>query len=245
MTNESPNIPVTDEELLFFHWQDGLDADRSQEIARVLRSDPALAARYAALVGDLGLLRDGEPAADPAFANRLLAALPQDPDRLAARVTRKPRRRPWAMPLAAAAVLAIAVTLPHPWRKPAPPDTIPELPVPVVSRTPDADRIARQVAMELDSAERDLDTLTTRDRADRERLVAEWILQNRVYAAAAQRAGDDRLARTLRSFEPLLQALASPDSESDGDIRAQLEFEWDMMHTKLRARTSKSMPVRT
>lgn len=245
MNPEQTTTSVTDDELLFFHWQDGLDAARSQQIARALQTDPTLAARFAALAGDLGLLRDThEPAADPDFVARLSARIPREATIPEPNRQHAPRQRPRGWPMALAAGLVATIALVLGGRDPAPVNPVPP-PTIAESAVDESGRLARQVAFALETSAEELSMLPEQDTAARERMVAAWISQNELFAEAARRAGDERLARTLRSFEPLLRSLQSAEPSRKDAIREQLEFEWDMMHTQLRQRTSKTKPVRT
>ena len=83
--------------------------------------------------------------------------------------------------------------------------------------------------------------LPANDPQRRRELVDEVIEQNRMYARAAQMQGDERLARVLRAFEPVLLALAEPPSAADGDLgaRSQIDFELGILQTKLARSPSK------
>lgn len=236
-TPNTPIDPVSDDDLLFFHWQDGLDAARMQQIADGLRRDPVLAARHAALIADLAQLRDHqEPAADALLEARLLKSLTSAQTAVAPTANRRAIRI--GVPLAAAVALAIGLTTN--WRDPTPQS--PDPPQRIATSGP-GDRLARQVAFELDTASGNLARLPELDPAARAALIDQWLMQNQALAAAAERAGETRLARTLRAFEPLLRELEAPNAARADDARAQLEFEWLWMHTQLRHRTSKNIPT--
>ena len=88
---------ISDDDLLLFHWQDGLDDTRRHEIADALARDAALGARYARLVAELA--RFGhvpEPQIDAVLQARWARAIRDDAS--------KQRARPrWFVPLALAA----------------------------------------------------------------------------------------------------------------------------------------------
>lgn len=66
-------------------------------------------------------------------------------------------------------------------------------------------------------------------------LVLDIIAQNRMYEAAAEKNNAPRIARVLRAFEPILLRLAADDiaPEDAAALREQLEFELDVMLTKI------------
>jgi hypothetical protein len=70
---------------------------------------------------------------------------------------------------------------------------------------------------------------------ERARLIETIIAQNRIYALAAERAGEPQLARVLRAFAPVLEGLEHGDSS--GSI-AQLTFELRVMQGRLGAGTA-------
>ena len=59
------------------------------------------------------------------------------------------------------------------------------------------------------------------------------IAQNRIYALAAERAGQPQLARVLRAFSPILETVAK-GGDSSASL-AQLSFELRVMQGRLRA----------
>jgi len=87
----------------------------------------------------------------------------------------------------------------------------------------------------LASTERSLARLDTTKPEDRKRLVESFISQNRMYALAADRAGEPKLARVLRAFEPILETLAQDGSESSASAVAQLSFELRVLQGRLTA----------
>ena len=68
----------------------------------------------------------------------------------------------------------------------------------------------------------------------RARLIETIIAQNRIYALAAERAGEPQLARVLRAFSPVLDDLAHDRGDSSASI-AQLGFELRVMQGRLSA----------
>jgi hypothetical protein len=92
----------------------------------------------------------------------------------------------------------------------------------------------------LASTERRLANLGDASPEERARLIDAIIGQNRIYALAAERAGEPQLARVLRAFTPILQDVANGRSGStEGDL-AQLGFELRIMQARLAAETQPS-----
>ena len=204
---------ITEDDLVLYHYRDGLDDARLREIERALAGDATLRAELASIEAALRAA-DAEPirAPDAAFEQRMWS-------RISARVepvTLRPKRAPvFARPLAIAAMLVLAVALGYfAGRREAPP------PQSVAAETPQvSDRIlAAYVAKHLQSTEGLLLTAANSDDADVARanreLAAALADSNRLYAAAATRAGNARLAEFLRRLEPVLIDLANqpPDA---------------------------------
>lgn len=226
---------ISDDDLLLFHWQDGLDEARRREIADALARDPGLGARYARLVADLARFGQlPEPRADAVQQARWWRAIRDDGARMR-------RSTHWRWPLALAAGLA-AVAVFWPARPPSHADAASApLPSAAADRIDDA-RIARSVRVHLAEAGADLSQWSAQPDATRRRLVQRWIEDQRALAQAADAAGDAQLARTLRAFEPLLHDLARGAPEAAQAEREQLAFEWAAMQTKLAASPSKPSP---
>ena len=229
---------ISDDELLLFHWQDGLDAARRREIAAALTRDARLGARYARLVADLDRLGQlPTPPDDELRSARWQRALRDDGT--------KPAARDWRWPLALAATVAALAWWPlqraHDARDLAsaalPPDA-------TVARASPSDPalIARSVRVQLSDASAELPSLFTQPADVRAALVQRWIDEQRALARAADAAGDAQLARTLRAFEPLLRDLAAGEPTAAGADREQLAFEWAVMQTKLATSRSKPSP---
>ncbi len=229
---------ISDDELLLFHWQDGLDAARRREIAAALARDGALGARYARLVADLDRLSQlPEPVSDDLRASRWQRALVD--------VEQAPRAtRDWRWPLAIAATVAALAWFPLQRSRDATNHIATSSPPPttVLAAHADPDRVARSVRVQLADARAGLPTFAAQSADVRAALVQRWIDDQRALARAADAAGDAQLARTLRAFEPLLRDLAAGEPSTTGADREQLSFEWAVMQTKLAASASKPSP---
>ena len=88
--------------------------------------------------------------------------------------------------------------------------------------------------MHLASTERQLAGLDSATPEQRARLIETIIAQNRIYALAAERAGEPQLARVLRAFSPVLEDLAHDRGDASASI-AQLGFELRVMQGRLSA----------
>jgi hypothetical protein len=94
----------------------------------------------------------------------------------------------------------------------------------------------------LASTERRLSSLGTASPEERATLIDAIIGQNKIYALAAERAGEPQLARVLRAFTPILEDVADGRSGSaEGDL-AQLSFELRVMQARLGA---DGQPIKT
>ena len=70
---------------------------------------------------------------------------------------------------------------------------------------------------------------------ERAKIIDVIIGQNRLYALAADRAGEPQLARVLRAFNPILEDVANGRSESTAADLSQLSFELRVMQARLGA----------
>jgi hypothetical protein len=137
--------------------------------------------------------------------------------------TKRAHFTPW---LAAAAVAAVAIVAVFQFRQPPP------LPQTTQVTTPGS-AYDRGLQSHLASTEQQLASLESATPEERARLVETIIEQNRIYALAAERAGEPQLARVLRAFSPVLEGL-----QKGGDTSAsvaQLAFELRVMQGRLAA----------
>ncbi len=123
--------------------------------------------------------------------------------------TRAPRRFfDFRWPAAAAATLAIfALTLIVRVVMLPTPEQTAEVATPVDnSAAADASAYERGLKVHLANTEQQLAALDSAKPEERARLVETIIAQNRIYALAAERAGEPQLARVLRAFGPVLES---------------------------------------
>jgi anti-sigma-K factor RskA len=226
---------ISDDDLLLYHYRDGLDAAERARIGAAITTDPQLAQRLQGLVARLDVAAAMPEVPVPeAVQQRWQAALEReaqnDEKRDAARVPRAGRffsNLQWSAAAAAAAVLAVVVTL-QLTSRPSPPQTA------EVAPPADASAYERGLKFHLASTERQLAGLDSAKPEERARLIETIISQNRIYALAAERAGEPQLARVLRAFAPILEGLAHDGGDDSANI-AQLSFELRVMQGRLSA----------
>ena len=230
---------ITDDELLLYYYRDGLDADERTRIGTALSAQPELAQRLQALVSRLDAAAAMPEVPVPELTQRrwqvaLEHAASNDDVASATRTSRAGRRwsSRWPAMAAVAAAAVIALILyPHQTIEvPAPTDT------PPIAGTSDASAYERGLKVHLASTERQLAGLDSATPEQRARLIETIIAQNRIYALAAERAGEPQLARVLRAFSPVLEDLGQGRGDSSASI-AQLGFELRVMQGRLSAAT--------
>lgn len=225
---------IRDDDLILYHYDDGLPPARRAAIAAALQQSAALRARYAQLCATLQAV-DAEPAPAPdaGFEQRLwqrweqqldaappraAAMPPQQREPAGSRRSPRPRHLPRRGQLLrrAGAVLALVLALGLGFllgRQPgvAPPPAPPQANArgDLSTRVLDAYVVAHLRETEslvLTAVNSDNDALLAGNRE----LAASLFGSNRLYAEAAARAGNQRLASFLRQLEPLLIELANP-----------------------------------
>lgn len=220
---------IRDADLILYHYRDGLSQAQLAAIAAALQDSPAVRRRYAALRATLQAV-DAQPVpqADAGFEARVLqrwelAVASTDGDRrhpAEARTDRRARPRSsrrvlrWTgTALALVAALGVGFLL---GRQPAGPTPPPIAGVPAAAAPRDVSTrvLDAYVAAHLRETEGVVLTAVNSDSAallagNRE-LAAGLLESNRLYAQAATRAGNARLAHFLQQLEPLLIELANP-----------------------------------
>lgn len=232
--------PIGDDELTLYFYDDGLLPARRAELTQRLRSDLDLARRYQQLRAELATLpppaqRQPSPVAQARWKLRL------DQRAAAPAAAHAPH---WRLAFAGATLVLLGVAVGT--RLVEAPSVAAPPPAPLVAAAAEgADgagpALSRGLSSYLGDARLVLADLPANDPQRRRELVDEVIEQNRMYARAAQMQGDERLARVLRAFEPVLLALAEPPSAADGDLgaRSQIDFELGILQTKLARSPSK------
>jgi hypothetical protein len=230
---------ITDDELLLYHYRDGLDAAERARIGAAL-SEPELARRLQALVSRLDAATAMPEVSVPEHTQRrweaALELAAREGHKSNVRVPQATRRWDTRWLAAAAAVAIVAVVSIIQVAKQTPPERIVEVPVPTPDNTGAADASAyeRGLKVHLASTERQIAELGSATPEQRARLIETIIAQNRIYALAAERAGEPQLARVLRAFSPILEDLVQGRGDSSASI-AQLGFELRVMQGRLSA----------
>jgi hypothetical protein len=228
---------ISDDDLLLYHYRDGLDAAERARIGAALSEQPELARRLQALVARLDAAAAMPDVPVPAnVQQRWQAALEQAANKDGAATARTGRAgRGFLADLrwqaAAAAVAAVALTLIIQFAMRSSPDQTALVPPPAPA---DAAAYERGLKFHLASTERQLAELGSATPEERTRLIETIAAQNRMYALAAERAGEPQLARVLRAFAPILESLETGGGDSSASI-AQLSFELRVMQGRLSA----------
>jgi hypothetical protein len=229
---------INDDDLLLYYYRE-LDAADRARIGAAISDDPQLARRLHALVSRLDAAANIPEVPVPAqVQDRWAAAL----DRAATqtRVAAAPRRfsAPLIWQAAAAAVTVFALVFSIQRVMQNSPGQVVEnrLPAPAQgSEKPDSAAYEHGLKFHLASTERRIASLGDATPEERARLVETIIGQNRMYALAAERAGEPQLARVLRAFNPILESLANGGSGTAAADVAQLSFELRVMQARLGA----------
>jgi hypothetical protein len=233
---------ISDDDLILYYYRDGLDAAERARIAAALTAQPELAQRLHQLVARLDAAAAVTPDVEVPVETiqRWQAALDQAAAGQATRASvnsRQPfRPMPW---LAAAATVVLAIAAAFQLR-----DDPSQLPPRTANVTPPAEAgsaYARGLKSHLASTERQLASLESATPEERARLVEMLIEQNRIYAQAADRAGEPQLARVLRAFSPVLESLQQGESGT-ADSLDQLAFELRVMQGRLGAAPASPIP---
>ncbi len=227
---------INDEELLLYYYRE-LDAAEHARIGAALAGEPELARRLHALVAklDAAAALSEVPVPEAAQA-RWRAALDQAARTNYSAKPAAPRRIPpplhWQLAAAAVVVAALAFGILHVMQ---PSTGALPVPPPLAANSNEASAYENGLKFHLASTEKRLASLGDATPEERARLVDAIIGQNRIYALAAERAGEPQLARVLRAFTPVLEDLASGNSQTSAASIDQLNFELRVMQARLGA----------
>jgi len=215
--------PISDEDLVLYHYRDGLDAKALADIASALDASAELRARYASIEQTLARV-DALPVPEPdaGFNARLWRNLEPrlQPRKAAERASWLDRLHAWLSPprlafAGAACALAIALGIGFYAGR----HSVPETPAVASADAAAARVLDAYVAAHLRATEGVLMTASNSDSttlldSNRE-LAGSLVESNRLYALAAQRAGNTQLADFLRQLEPVLISLANQTPASN------------------------------
>jgi hypothetical protein len=241
---------ITDDDLVLYYYHDGLDAARIEHITAALATSPALRERYAAIERAIAHFGQQEMTPDPDLGARLwrrlepqleeagVVASPSSSARSYARVTWQSALdclraslapTPQRTALVAAAVIVIAIGAGFFLGRQS---VIVSPPVASTAADAAAGRVLdAYVAANLRATEGVLLTASNSGDAsllEGNREFAQSLVEsNRLYALAAARAGNARLADFLRQLEPVLLSLANQPGtatvQSSEDLRRFLD----------------------
>lgn len=236
---------ITDDDLLLYYYRDGLDAADRARIGAALADQPELAQRLHRLVGRLDAAAAIPEVPVPLQTQkRWRAALEKVALVQEIGETQSHRGRfavvTW-LSAAAAMVLAISAVF-HFFARMEPTELAAEVTPPVekpAAGAGDASAYERGLKSHLASTEQQLASLENATPEERARLVDTIIEQNRIYALAAERAGEPQLARVLRAFSPILESMRHDDADPAANV-AQLAFELRVMQGRLAGGTPAS-----
>jgi hypothetical protein len=218
---------ISDDDLLLYYYRE-LDAAEHSRIGQLLAEQPELAQRLHRMIARLDAAAASPEVPVPAafeerWRNALQAAAAKSET---VRAHRRPSRQPlW---LAAAAAVALGSVALVTWKSTRTIDTA----APTVAES-GGSAYERGLQRHLESTEQQLVSLPEATPEERARLIGAIVEQNRIYALAAERAGEPQLARVLRAFTPILEDVASGKAQSDAGSLAQLAFELRVMQARL------------
>lgn len=236
-----------DDELLLFHFGEDLGPERMQSIALAIAEDPRCAARYAELkrllaasTSALGAVAEPRPGFEQRAWRRLA------PQLRPAQESRAWWRGGWGPPLALAASVGLGIALGRLWQAAPPASTSPAAVAQVVALEGDAGArlLAVRLAAHLGRTER---LLRAADNgAEASEFAQTLIDSNRLYAAAAERAGKPTLAAFLTELEPVLRELANADADASlggGELAREQIRSRDLLFRLRALQTLQSAPT--
>ena len=237
---------ISDDDLLLYYYRDGLEPDDRARIGAALSEQPELAQRLHRLVARLDAVASLPEVPVPAHVRqRWQAALERAARSSATRAASKRHRwaanARWQAAAAGVAVLALILTLQLTMQS-SPNRTVEEAALPTTDALAGTDQVTayeRSLRWHLASTERQLTTLEGATPDERTRLIETIIAQNRMYALAAERAGEPQLARVLRAFAPILESVVRDAGKPSASSLARLSFELRVLQARLSADADK------
>jgi anti-sigma-K factor RskA len=234
-----PMNQVTDDDLVLYRYRDGLDAARIAQITAALAASSALRERYAAIERAVAHFGEDDATPDPDLGARLWRRLEPQLEEAGVLASSAPglldRLRAWFAPpplrfaFGAAAVLVVAIGLGFIVGRQS--VTAPPLTASTAADAAAARVLDAYVAANLRATEGVLLTASNSGDASllegNRELAQSLVESNRLYALAATRSGNARLANFLRQLEPVLLSLANQPGaaaiQSSEDLRNFLD----------------------
>jgi hypothetical protein len=220
-------VSISDNDLILFHYSDGLLPEQLREIERSLAESPVLRARLQRLQELLSQAdRDPVPQPDPQFERRIWSGLQARIGGAAEAVTASPlspaavielprRARRWpaalaaGMSLAAAAAVLIAIKTPFTTDSVTRPASVPAI---TAKRTMRDQVLVAELATHLRNTKSVLLTVANSDSSmlmpPDEAFVRSLVQDNRLYVAAAKKRGAIAVAGFLQTLDPVLIEVA-------------------------------------
>lgn len=226
---------ISDDDLLLYYYRE-LDATERARIGAAISKDPELSRRLHTLVARLDAAAAIPEVPVPAHTQqRWQAAL----ERATTETRVAPKRRfftqsQWQAAAAAVAVVALVFGIQKVMQPTQPPGNTVTSSTPETAGAGAASAYENGLKFHLATTERRLAALGEATPEERARLVETIIGQNRIYALAAERAGEPQLARVLRAFTPVLESVAGGGEATSSSV-AQLSFELRVMQARLGA----------
>lgn len=233
---------IPDEDLLLYHYGE-LDASEQRRIAAALAEDAPLQARLEQLARTLDRAAPIDATIPAQTLQRLQAKL-----HAAARASGKAKASPnWRLRVVVAgfatcvAAVSMVALRDRPGVEPA---SVAQSTIPPDSN--DAERFERSLRIHLSETEQQLAKLEQLQTQERRSLLEKTLLENRLYAIAADRANEPRYARALRGFAPLLERIRHEGdiAAADADV-AQLSFELKVMQARLSAQANRASIIQS
>lgn len=264
MNEHQKTAVITEEQLILYYYDDGLNPQVKQSIGQALQTNAALAARYRELSASLdNFLEEDTPAAPVHLKPQWHELIGREAQLHRQKSATAGRTQPgsqsgsqhwpqhwlaWAAGLATMLVLGIAIGI---WMQPET-GTRDAAETGLVQRTPEQDESAggataftRAVQVYLGGKQDELAGMDDLQAETNQLILLQIITQNRLLERAAVANDTPELARLLRALEPVLIELADPSTspEDAAALQRQLAFELQAVLTKLQQAPSKSASV--